>query len=90
MSQRSSFTINVDDDDDIDNSKPAAIEPNVVHLVGDGTVNSTPATTLPNVVTVTVTQSPHDNCDVRDRSPGLPHHFSDAITKRSVPNQMIH
>ena len=58
MPLRSSFPVNVDDDDDINNTKPAATERNDVSLVCDGTVNSTPSATFTNVAPVTL--SPND------------------------------
>ena len=35
------LSVSVDVDDDIDNTKPAATQPNVVHSVGDAIVDST-------------------------------------------------
>ena len=52
MPLRSSTPVNVDDDDGINNTKPAATEPN------DGMVDRTPSATLN--VAAPVTQSPND------------------------------
>ena len=57
MPLRSSFPVNVDDDDDINNTKPAAIEPNDVSLVRDG---GTPSATITNDARAPVTLSRND------------------------------
>ena len=59
MPLRSYTPVNVDDDDDIKNTKPAATEPN------DGMVDRTPSSTLN--VAPPVTLSPND-CFVEERN----------------------
>ena len=59
MPLRSSFPVNVDNDDDINNTKPAATERNYVSLVCDGTVNSTPSEMFTNDAHAPVTLSPN-------------------------------
>ena len=69
MPLRSSFPVNVDDDDDINNTKPAATERNYVSLVCDGST-STPSATFTNDAHAPVTLSPNNVVvDVSNQSP---------------------
>ena len=85
------LSVLVDVDDDIDNTKPAATQPNVVHFVGDGMVNSTPLATLTNVSHAPVTLSLNNDFDVSHKSsPSQQYRSLDNTSQSTSENVLIH